>query len=276
MSLGSALLCLSCLLCLAIYAYYIEPIWLIFKEQVVVIENLPKEFDGYRIALLSDFHYPRCASKAIIRRSIALSNLFEPDLVALVGDFCDKNRNEPRKVPALKGLFDSLESHDGIYGVLGNHDHWLDAEGIRNELQASTPITLLENRCVTVVRNNKQIAIGGVGDLWEGIVLPKVAFQEVDEETPKILLSHNPDLAEERNLSVKIALQLSGHTHGGQVCFLGHAFKIPSKYGNKYRAGLVHGKSYPVYITRGVGTLRHIRFGCRPEVTGIVLRCEQE
>lgn len=274
MPILNAITWLCCLVAiLALDALLIEPNWLSFETIEVPIEGLPDSFDGYRIALLSDFHYPIGLSVAFIRKAIALSNAFQPDLVALTGDFCDKKRGDPYTVPNLIGLFDAFEAVDGIVGVLGNHDHWIDADGIRQELTAHTPIRLIENQSVLVERSGQQIAIGGIGDLWEGVIDVKRTFEGVPDYIPRILLSHNPDTAEEMNGTIRVDLQLSGHTHGGQVCLpFGPALRVPSRYGNKFRAGLVQGRSHRVYVTRGVCSTRHIRFWCRPEVTGIILR----
>jgi predicted MPP superfamily phosphohydrolase len=174
----------------------------------------------------------------------------------------------------MKGIFDPLaQLPDGVYGVLGNHDHWFDAEGTRKKLADSTPIELIECKHVIVERNGDALAIGGIGDLWEGEVDVVKAFQGVDPETPRILLSHNPDFAEENTDQVRVDLQLSGHTHGGEIVSpWGWAPVIPSNYGSKFRYGFAQGKSHPCFTTSGVCSPRHVRFLCRPEVVVIELQ----
>lgn len=257
----------------ALDAFYLEPKWLSFETLEIPIQGLPEAFDGYRIALLSDFHYPRSIEAEMVRKAVSMANAFQPDLIALPGDFCDKNQGEPSTVPNLSGLFDHARAPDGIVGVLGNHDHWFGAEGVRKELARNTPIRLIENQSFCIHRGEQRLAIGGVGDLWAGVVDPEQAFASVPKEVPRILLSHNPDIAEEMTREVRIDLQLSGHTHGGQIYLpFGSALWVPSRYGNKFRRGLVQGRSHRVYVTRGVCSTRHIRFCCRPEVTGITLK----
>jgi len=257
----------------AIYVRYIEPNWLQCRFVPVVIKDLPESFDGYRIALLSDFHYPRWTTASFIRKAIAYTNTFDADLLAVSGDLCDRKRRAPKEAPNLSGLFDHAKAPDGIVGVLGNHDHWLDAPGIRCELANRTPLRLIENTSLYIARGKDRICIGGVGDLWRGVVTPDLAFADVPPEIPRILLSHNPDVAEDVPASVRIDLQLSGHTHGGQVRIpFGPALHVPSRHGDKFSAGLVKGKHRWVYTTRGICSVRRVRFCCRPEVTCIILR----
>jgi predicted MPP superfamily phosphohydrolase len=250
-----------------------EPYRIAVERVNIPITGLPAAFDGYRIALISDFHYPRQISVDYVRHTVALANRFQPDLLALTGDFVDHKGSAT--VPDMSRLFADAQAKDGIVGVLGNHDHWLDAEGVRRELAKNTPVRLIENECLLLERGGHALAVGGVGDLWEGVLKPEEAFAKVAPETPRILLSHNPDYAETMVPKVRIDLQLSGHTHGGEAFFplLGAPF-VPSAYGNKFRCGLVQGRKHRVYVTRGVCSIRRVRFFCPPEVTCITLRTQ--
>lgn len=255
----------------ALDAFYIEPDWLSFETIDIPIADLPDAFDGYRIALMADFQYPRWTDADFVRKAIAMAMKFQPDLVAMPGDFVDLRRGTV--CPDLTGLFDAAgAAPDGAVGVLGNHDHWINAAGVRREMALHTPIRLIENTSFLIERGGAKIAVGGVGDMWEGVADPERAFEGVAPDVSRILLSHNPDIAE-RRIDTRIDLQLSGHTHGGQVRIpFGPAIKTQSIYGNKLRAGLVEGRHHRVYITRGVCTVRGVRFCCRPEVTGITLK----
>ena len=265
----------ACLIAAAVDAFLIEPNRLVLERVDIPIFNLPEPFDGYRIAILTDLHYPRWANSEFVQRAVALGNTFEPDLIVVPGDICDKVRHRPAPIPNLTGLFDDARATDGIVGVLGNHDHWFDAESIRQELAKSTPIRLIENTSFCVERAGELLAIGGVGDLWHGVVLPARAFEGVPPHVPRVLLAHNPDLAEEMDEDVRVDIQLSGHTHGGQVRIplpRSLALRGVSRYGNRFRAGLVAGKHHRVYISRGVASASHLRFLCLPEVSAITLR----
>lgn len=248
-----------------------EPYRIAVEKVTIPITGLPPAFDGYRIALISDFHYPRQINAEYIRHTVTLANAFQPDILALTGDFVDHKGSAT--VPNMSQLFADAQAKDGILGVLGNHDHWLDAEGVRRELANNTPVRLIENECLLLERGGHVLAVGGVGDLWEGVLKPEEAFAKVAPETPRILLCHNPDYAETMVPKVRVDLQLSGHTHGGEAFFpmCGAPF-VPSAYGNKFRSGLVQGRKHRVYVTRGVCSIRRVRFFCPPEVTCLTLR----
>ena len=251
-------------------AFALEPHRLTFQTIDVPIQGLPDAFDGYRIALFSDFHFPLWSSAETIRQAVTLANAFQPDLMTLPGDFTDKR---VKTIPDFGGLFDAARAKDGVVGTLGNHDHLAGAEGVRRGIADRTPIRLIDNQAIVIERGGQALAVGGVGDLWEGIVMPERALAQIPPETPRILLSHNPDLAEELTVKVRVDLQLSGHTHGGGVCLPGGvALIVPSLYGQKFRAGLVQGRSHRVYVTRGICSVWHNRLLCPPEVTGITLR----
>ena len=182
----------------ALDAFGIEPRWLSHEVTEIPIKGLGKELDGYRISLLSDFHVPR-ASKGLVQSAVKMAMDFKPDIILMPGDFVHgkwHKDNNTGPVPDLSGYFNGAHAPDGVFGTLGNHDHWLNADGVREQLKKNTPIKLIENEHVIVRRGTAAIAFGGVGDLWEGHLRPDLAFSGVDKATPRILLSHNPDYAE--------------------------------------------------------------------------------
>jgi uncharacterized protein len=263
-------------------ALLVEPNWIRLETVEVPIRGLGRRFDGYRIALLADIHYPRRMPADFVRRAVRIGNRFKPDLWTVAGDVLDHKGLHQWEaavrgrmdVPSLAGLFDEMAAPDGNLVVRGNHDHWLNGPEVSIELMRSTPLEMVENRCIVIDRGGEKLAVGGVGDMWEGEVDPRAAFRDVPPDVPRVLLSHNPDLAEEMKPLVRVDLQLSGHTHGGEVRVpFGPAPVVPSRYGQKFRAGLVEGEKHRVYITRGICTPRRVRFWCPPEVTRIVLRC---
>lgn len=250
----------------------IEPHSVRLERSTIGIKGLGSEFQGYRIAVISDFHVPHFTSAAYIERCIDLARAERPDLILCPGDFCNSHGSFGRDettVPKLAPYLDTLTAPDGVFGVLGNHDYWLDEAGVTTSLR-DTPVRLLHNENIVLRRGRSEIAIVGTPDLWEGDIDLDRAFGGISSETPRILMQHNPDLAEEFPAGYRVDLQVSGHTHGGQVRIpFGPALILPTKYGNKYREGLVQGPRHRVYVTRGVGmsSTLPVRFCCPPEVT---------
>jgi uncharacterized protein len=263
----------ACLVATAVDALLIEPNSVVLERLDVPIWDLPLALDGYRIAVLADPHYPIWATRALVRRCVSIANSVRPDIITVLGDICDRRGYMGSEVPSLAALFDAADAPDGIVGVLGNHEYRFDIGQVREEIKRSTPIRLLENESIRVQRGDARLAIGGVDDLWHGIQAPHRVFAGVPASTPRILMSHNPDLADQMPAGIRVDLQLSGHTHGGQVCLpTGYAPHVPSRYGNRFRAGLMSGLRQRVYISRGIASTHHVRFCCRPEVTAITLR----
>ncbi len=254
----------------ALDAFAVEPNALRFERVRVPVKGLPPAFEGYRIAFVTDVHYPRNISRDFVRRAVAMGNGFRPDLFLFGGDFIDGP--SASGVPSLAGLFDAASAPDGVYGVLGNHDWWIDGPGCRAEVERTSPVRFLDNASVRLRKGGDEIALAGLEDLWCRQPDLDAALAGIPPDMPRLLLSHNPDTAESVRGSGRVDLQLSGHTHGGEVVlpFYGPPF-LPSRYGDKFARGLVGGALHRVYVSRGITSPRRVRFACRPEVTGITL-----
>lgn len=130
----------------ALYARYTEPNRLVLRKIKIDSGRRINNGKPLRICLFSDLHYPRYTTYRMVRRAIEKSNLFDPDLVFVLGDFFDKNRSDPAILPGnIDALLGSIRSRFGVYGVLGNHDHWFDELAIRNALASKTEIRLIDN-----------------------------------------------------------------------------------------------------------------------------------
>ncbi len=264
----------------ALYSVLVEPSWLRLRRYELKIANLPPELDGLKLGHFSDSHYGPLVGLMHIRRAIAMLNAEEPDLVLLTGDYVHET---PASIPDGISVLTSLKARLGSLAVLGNHDHWEGAEACRAEF-ARHRLPLIDNQRVFLSARGLSdrpvgpcLAICGVGDLWEDSVDPEKALQDVPADCPRVLLSHNPDVAEllpDRFPQLRFDLQLSGHTHGGQVSFPGLGTPIvPSAYGPRYAGGLVQGPAWPVVVSRGVGlAVLPVRFRVPPEVGLITLR----
>lgn len=256
---------------LALDAWGIEPNGLVFERVTLPICDLPAPFEGYRIAFVTDVHYPRRISRGYIRRAIEVGNAFRPDLYLFGGDFVDTH--DLAVVPDVAGVFEGPTAPDGVFGVLGNHDWLMDGHRVLAEIERTSPVRILMNEHVRLRRGGEEIALGGIEDLWTRAPDLGRALAGVPPEMPRLVLGHNPDTAERPFGAVpRVDLQISGHTHGGEIVLplLGPPH-IPSEFGQKFAQGYVRGALHPVYVSRGITSPRGVRFRCRPEVTGITL-----
>jgi predicted MPP superfamily phosphohydrolase len=168
----------------------------------------------------------------------------------------------------------------GVVAVLGNHDHWEGVDACRAAFD-SIKIALIDNGRLFLSRrglssepSRDALCIAGVGDLWDDRVDLPAALKDAPADMPRILLSHNPDVAELGELAFnRVDLMLSGHTHGGQVALpVVGALRVPSRFGQRYAGGLCPGPACPVIVSRGVGmTILPVRFGVPPEIGLITL-----
>jgi len=252
----------------------------------VSLKHLPAPLQGLKIGLLTDFHSSFIVSKDTIATAGRLIMSEQPDLIVLTGDYISgstkflsgsigtfKHEYLTRCIAALSPLKAPL----GIYGVLGNHDFWSGPEAVKTICEAFTQrlgVAWLRNRSVELTKGGSAFHLLGVDDYWEGSCSLSAACKGLPKDAVRILLSHNPDINDEiAIMRQRIDLVLSGHTHGGQVVmpFLGQPV-IPSKFGQKYRAGLVSDGDRHTYTSRGVGCLlAPVRLNCLPEATVLTL-----
>jgi predicted MPP superfamily phosphohydrolase len=246
-------------------AWLIEPRWIRVERSTIRIRGLGSAWHDARVVLLSDTHCGPYTSPEYIAHAVEMANGLAPDLVLLLGDYVLGGASH---IEAGIAPFAALQAREGAFAVLGNHDHW-DGPGITRTALRRAGIDLIDNRSSMLSRRGDRLAIAGVGDLMEDDQLLEQALQGIPPQIPRIVLSHNPDYAEQMPGRTRVDLMVSGHTHGGQVQvpFYG-APRLPSRYGRKYQEGLVQGPCCPVYVSRGVSTISPpVRFLCRPEVS---------
>lgn len=245
--------------------------WLWVDRQTIAVPRLPPAFAGLRVALMADFHLGPLNSIEFIRRVIAAANALDPELIALPGDFVERDRACLRPVFAALA---ELRAPLGVFAVPGNHDNGY-ADPTANECRrAIRDFGLIDvtNSGVWLRRGESRLRVAGVDDLWHGKPALAPALGDTRPDETCLLLCHNPDYVE-RIRDRRVGLVLSGHTHGGQVCVPGlGAPRVPSKYGSKYLAGLVQGPVARVFVTRGVGVVvQPFRIAARPEINLITL-----
>jgi hypothetical protein len=234
------------------------------------LPGLAPVFDGTRVVHLSDFHHSRWIPESYLRRIVAGANALNPDVVALTGDFVHRGKEwVPGCVAALAGL----RARFGVFAVLGNHDHYRNAAPVVSDGLTRAGIAVLTNRRAILRRDGVELVVAGTGDYWRDKQDLHRALAGVRRPRSVLLLQHNPDYVE-RLTDDRVGLVLSGHTHGGQIVlpFFGPPI-LPSRYGQKYAAGLCQGPVAPVYVTRGVGAaFPPVRFCCPPEISVLTLR----
>ena len=179
-------------------------------EEDIAIPGLPESANGLRLLHLSDIHRHE-KNAALVEEAVKRINELQPDLVLLTGDFV---QYEPDPIIPLARQLKRINCTGRVYASLGNHDTAKRGAKlvIAREL-GKQGISTLENASVAI---GEGVSLVGMGDLWDGEFRPERAFQEVPPENVRIVMSHNPDTAEEL-AKYRADLILSGHTHGGSV-----------------------------------------------------------
>jgi predicted MPP superfamily phosphohydrolase len=252
------------------YGFY-EASQIRVNRQTVPVPNLPGAFAGKTVAVLADLHHGPFVGMPFIREAVRLANSLKPDLVALVGDYAHRGTEAHVELPPYLEALSDLRAPLGVYAVPGNHD-MQDRGRVYRELIAATPLTDLTNRSVRVTHGGSHLWLAGVDDLYWGKPDVKKSLAEVPDGAAVVLLCHNPDYAELAP-DARVGLMLSGHTHGGQVYLpaVGSLW-LPSKYGDKYRRGLVQGPASKVFVSRGLGEAGvPLRVNVPPEINLLTL-----
>lgn len=249
----------------------------------IKISNLPEEFKGMTITLLSDIHAGQFMDENDMKEYCEVVNGLGSDVVCIPGDFVNFDRTDSHMVARA---FKDMKAKYGIYGSLGNHDFFQDADYVAEVMVNESPVKMLRNNYQKITINQKDLFILGVDDIAASGVNMNRVIEYLDSliiylneneksfaTSPKILLCHKPyafDTLAAKNLDLVFA----GHTHGGQV--------VPVKLGDfdlsfaafvsKYIAGLYNIGKSNMYVSRGIGTvILPIRLNCSPEVTKITL-----
>ncbi|MCB0212132.1 MAG: metallophosphoesterase [Anaerolineae bacterium] len=250
------------------YATKIETHWLSIEKVQIPIKNLKPALEGFKIVQLSDIHLHPFTQIDFVRQVIDAANALQPDLIALTGDYVLESADA---IFELAPVLATLNPTYGIYASLGNHDLWTNVDTVRQGLTESG-LTLLRNEGLAFDVGNAQLFIAGVDDGWSGHPDLTVALETHPGDIPTILLAHEPDLADRFAADKRVSLQLSGHTHGGQVRLPGKGSLVLPHLGKKYELGLYRVEDLWVYTNRGIGVIDPpVRFNCRPEITEFTL-----
>jgi predicted MPP superfamily phosphohydrolase len=248
------------------YATVLEPRWLEVVRSRIELPDLPPAFRGARVAHFSDVHFDFYFGADRLRGLVRKIQDEEPDMILFTGDLVDSSMgNAGNQVSEILG---KLQAPLGQYAVLGNHDYFDNARDVAEAL-ANGGFRVLRNESELVHRGGQTIRIAGVEDYSRGKPNLSNALKAAQDEECVLLLAHIPDFAAQA-LAFPVSLQLSGHSHGGQVRlpFAGPVVRVPGA--KLYPDGLCRpgGGKLQLYTNRGIGvTGLPIRFLCRPELT---------
>jgi hypothetical protein len=234
------------------------------------LQRFSSAFSGIRIAQISDIHMGGWMNAGRLQNVVDLIVAEKPDLLLHTGDFlighvfdADSERHLQELTEILTPLADTIPS----FAILGNHDYWTNPDAVRDMLRLSR-IVDLTNSVFTINRGNEKLHLCGVDDIWEGDVRLDDVLAQLPEDGAAILLAHEPDFADESAATGRFDLQVSGHSHGGQVVIPFYGPPILPYLAQKYPSGLYEIGGMFQYTNRGIGMIEpSVRFNCPPEIT---------
>jgi uncharacterized protein len=245
-----------------------------------LLPRWPERLNGFTVALLSDFHYDPYFSVHPLHAAIPLVNNLHPDLIVLTGDFVsvplagDEKKAASAAEPCARLLRQMTAPH-GLWAVMGNHDQDTDPEHVTRALQAEN-IHVLANQSQAIERDSARIWLAGLNDVFSRTADVSKTLSRVPKGEAVILLVHEPDFADEVS-RFPVDLQLSGHSHGGQI----RIPLLPPLYlpalAKKYVLGTYKVGPLMLYTNAGLGTVTvPVRLNCPPEITLLTLRSAKQ
>ena len=275
---------------------FAEPFRLSVTRYQVTPQNWPAGF-RLRLAVIADLHAcePWMPAERI-RQIVSRTNALAPDATLLLGDYVVGGRlgRIGKSVPhdEWAGALGELKAPLGVHAVLGNHDWWEDAAiqlarsgpvRSRTALEAAG-IAVYENDAVRLAKHGTPFWIAGLGDQWAfwpkartarsfggrninytGVDDLPATLAKIDDDAPVVLMAHEPDVFP--RVPQRVALTISGHTHGGQVRVAGFSPVIPSRYGRRFSYGHIVEEGRNLVVSGGLGCSGFpVRFGVPPEI----------
>jgi len=245
-------------------------------RQRVRLARLPKGFDGFRIAQLSDIHMGPFTTGDYIGRCVAITNGLRPDLIALTGDYIAWDPGLERSVVKVLA---GLHAPHGVFGCIGNHEEESETEEYVSGLLTGQGIRILRQERAPIRLDGDELNLIGIDcpraqgedeEEYRRDVNRRLHQQLLMPGTANILLSHEPNVfVFDRAADLGIDLILAGHSHGGQLAleFVHRGLNLSHLF-YRYTGGWYEQRSTKLYVNRGIGTTGFpIRLGARPEIT---------
>lgn len=273
----------------SIYGIFIEPFWrLHIKKQKLSLPNWPQN-TPLKIAILSDIH--ACEpwmSVRRIRQLVERTNALEADIILLLGDYQTSMKFISAHVRPedWAAELSQLKAPLGVHAVLGNHDWWEDVDAQKNGYGPIVAQRALEKAGIFVYENDARrlenkgqgFWLAGLGDQLallgrkngdftdvRGVDDLAGTLSQIKTDEPVLLMAHEPDIFP--RVPERVALTLSGHTHGGQVTFFGKPIFVPSAFGTRFAYGHIIEAGRHLFVSGGLGfSMLPIRFGMPPEI----------
>ena len=245
------------------YPLFIERYRFQVNRYDIPVAGLPPEFEGFTAVHLTDLHYGLLMPMVAVRHLIRQANGLKKDVIVCTGDYVHEH-NRTKQIDRVWPELTKLRATDGVFSVLGNHDHWADTARSLDWLRRSGQD--VRHKAVPITRGSARLWIGGAGDFWEDKPGIDRAFKGVADGDTKILLAHNPDTVDTA-YHTRINLVISGHTHGGQVILPFWGPPILPVLNKRYSSGLIQTEKTAVFISRGLGwAILPVRLNCLPEI----------
>jgi len=236
----------------------------------IPISNLPSALDGFRIVQISDIHhnhYP-FTTLELVSNAVQIAKELKPDLIVITGDFV---WHEVEPIFELMPALAHLNAKYGIYLGLGNHDYWTNVDVVTHAIEQEG-LSLIVNQGVPISVGKSTLYLASLDDGWSGKPDLAGALADWSEDAITVLLMHEPDTAPRYAVDKRIHLQLSGHSHGGQVRLPSYGPLILPYLAWKYPMGLYNVNGMWLYTNRGLGTTNiPVRINCAPEITELTL-----
>ena len=260
------------------YAKHIEPHRLEINQVPVRKHGLPKGLSGLKIVQFSDTHIGFQYGLKELEKHIQTINDLQPDIICFTGDLLD----EPHTFSTpdlIVPILQQLNAPFGKFAVYGNHDHGGNGTRLYKSIMEKSGFQVLLNTNKRIsLPDGSLLYIAGIDDAMLGRPDISASMKEIPDHAFTIILSHAPDLADSISGQSTASMQLSGHSHGGQVQLPWLGPLITPPYGSKYLEGSYQvSANHPLelYVNRGLGTTRMpLRFGSIPEITLFTLQGE--